>query len=300
MTDSSPLKILSTGAPPEGQVDFGQLVPLVHVHIPKCAGTTLDHIMIGVARGAGRPGVRLRGPIYRQGLGERGLPDAWIAAKGFQYPKDWLFVSGHIPFGCFPPYRGTANEVTLIRDPLARLISHYRMGLQRQYWGPETPIEDLFKQGLLVADAMVRQLSGEITGDKPLDAANIDLALKNFASMRYKGRVEDFDSVIGSILADYNIPFLAYHKFQMGRQIDESETARLSAVLNPYVEIDRVFFDRASANCISNSQVREASLNEIPPSAPILLVSPHLSSEAGEGLTSTFVSVETLAQLAVP
>lgn len=300
MTNPRLPKILYTGADPSGEVDARQLTPLVHVHVPKCAGTTLDHVLMGVASACGRPGLRFPGTIYGQGFAGVEKGEAWRDAEGFRYPEGWLYASGHIPYGCFPEYGAGVHRVSIIRDPLSRLISMYRMGVRRKAWRAATPVANLFESGLFAPDSMVRQLCGERSRDRVLGEKDVETALRNFQGMTYAGRIEDFDAVLGAILAAYKIPYVAYHSFQVGESAPETADEALAEAFAPFMALDRLFFDRAAAGSIGASQTREVCLSDVAPSAPILLVSPYLTSGSGRQVTSAFVTAQRISELLGP
>lgn len=298
-----PLKFLSTraeassaGSPPEPGAEAAALTRLIHIHIPKCAGTTLDHVLFGAAAAIGRDMIRFHGTIYGQGFAGLGKRESWKHAQRVDYPKDWLFASGHIPYGRFPRCREKVNEVCVIRDPLSRLTSMFQMGANLGAWSATTPIGKLFDAGLFAADSMVRQLVGETSKDRELDPRSVETALHNFENIKYAGAIDDFDSVVGSILGDFGIPYLAYHSYQIGRSIEDLEHRRLAAGFAPFMELDRLFYDRAVAIGGTSNRVRVVSIRHIAPSAPILVVSPALVSEEGTRIDSALVTVEKVAR----
>ncbi len=93
-------------------------MPVVYVHIPKAAGTTLKNVLSRVYRG--RPVV-----FFTPRTGEldrlRGLP----AAKR----RTVAVVAGHEPFGYQDVFRGcrvTPAVITVLREPVARVVSLFR------------------------------------------------------------------------------------------------------------------------------------------------------------------------------
>lgn len=297
MTEPPNLRILRTGADEAGAYDAARLVPLLHVHIPKCAGTTLDRVMMGVVEACGRKGFHFPGTIYGQGFSGLGKREAWEVARGFRYPADWLYASGHIPFGRFPQPGAKADLVSIIRDPVSRLISMFWMGVRRHAWTAETPVEDLFKAGLFASDSMVRQLCGEVSRERALDASDVETALVNFRNVTYAGRIEDFEALLASILAAYGVPYLAYHSFQVGVPGPARDRDRLAAEFAPFMELDQAFFDLAAAGCPRRAAPEVVSIEDIAASSPILLASPHLNMGNAVSKRSAFVTTEALSHI---
>ena len=297
MTNQPRLRILYTGADPSGEVDTRELTPLVHVHIPKCAGTTLDHVIMGLAKACSRPGIRFRGTIYGQAFSGTEREEAWKKAEGSHYPIGWLYASGHIPYGHFPYHGGAADEVSIIRDPPSRLISMFRMGVKRGAWKATTPVKDLFDAGLFAPDSMVRQLCGERSRDRALDDRDVETAVGNFQRMKYAGRIEEFGAILGAILAAYRIPYIAYHNFQVGEPGRDQERDRLTEAFAPYMRLDKAFFDLAATNRRVSRQMQEISITDVAPSAAVLLASPLIVPENGMDIQSAFVSVESITDI---
>jgi hypothetical protein len=295
MRDLPKLRILCTGADSRSAIDAAR--PLLHIHIPKCAGTTLDHILAAVAKVRGRPGLRFFGTIYGQGFSGLGKEEAWKDAAGFGGAPDWLYASGHVPFGRFPRTERAPDTVCLIRDPVRRLISMFRMGARRGAWTDATPIEEIFASDLLAPDSMVRQLSGETSKDSTLGPQQVEAALRNFSSVTYRGRMEDFDAVLGAILARHGISYVAYHRFQVDRAAAAPENEPTAAAFAPYCRLDQAFFDRA--NCVFQGMptVREISIRDVPSAAMILSVSPYLASSDGTAIGSALLDRDAVASL---
>lgn len=291
------IKILRTGAHVSKAANADKLTPLVHIHVPKCAGTTLDEVLLGTADAWERPGFRFYGTIFGQGFSGRNKAETWKEAAGFEYPQDWLYASGHIPYGRFPAHGCRVNEVCIIRDPLSRLISMFNMGVDRHAWSATTPIRTLFETGQLVSNSMVRQLSGETSADCRLESRHLEAALRNFENVKYRGRMEAFDLILGAILADFAIPYVAYHSFQVRESVNDLQRDHFAADFSPYMELDQIFFDRAIARCPVFDKTARVTLGQIEKSAPVLLVSPALGFINGEEIRSAYVPVEDVAQI---
>ena len=297
MTNLPKLKILYTGADPSVEVDTRELTPLIHVHIPKCAGTTLDHVMLGVAKAFGRPFFRFLGTIYDQGFSGTEKEEAWQKGESLHYPQDWLYASGHIPYGCFPDHGTAVHEVSIIRDPSSRLISMFWMGVRQGAWKATTPVNNLIDTGLFAPESLVRQLCGERSRDRQLDEGDLERAVDNFLGIEYAGLIEDFDTILGAILAAYKIPYVAYHSYQVGESGRDHERDRLTEQFAPFMALDQAFYDRAAASCAVPNQTREISIGDVAPNAPVLMVSPNVVSQSSQNIDSAFVDVKTLATI---
>jgi hypothetical protein len=97
--------------------------PLVHVHVPKAAGTTLNNILMR--------NYRYRLDSYGSDFFPRYYPDEFVSLVQPPLSDDTrrpVFFTGHIDLANdifrYMPVRYVA--ITVLRDPVERIISHYR------------------------------------------------------------------------------------------------------------------------------------------------------------------------------
>jgi Sulfotransferase family len=90
---------------------------LIFIHVPKAAGTTFDRILFHQYS---------RRAILR--IGEGGLNPAIHELQDWpeQRRQAVRLVTGHIGFGIHELFPGPAKYLTFVRDPVERIISHYR------------------------------------------------------------------------------------------------------------------------------------------------------------------------------
>jgi len=105
---------------------------VVFTHVPKTGGMTLDHIMMAAATVAGKRWRRL--PMTAQ----RSMPRherRQMFLDFEQFPQDELadcdYVTGHMPFGIHRRLPRPSLYIVLLRDPVARLLSNFRFGIDR-------------------------------------------------------------------------------------------------------------------------------------------------------------------------
>jgi hypothetical protein len=190
---------------------------IVFTHIPKTGGMTLDHIMMAAATVAGRRWRRL--PMTAQ----RSMPRherRQMFLDFEQFPQDELagcdYVTGHMPFGIHRRLPRPSLYIVLLREPVARLLSNFRFGIDRGKWSRETPIEALFKDGKLVDNLQTRQLSGLGDCSAPCTAATLALALENLRShYAVVGLTEHFDDLLKGLITLLGWPDVAYSDRQV-------------------------------------------------------------------------------------
>lgn len=297
MIKNRKLTLLHTGRAEQPCVDTPELKPLLYYHIPKCAGTTLDYILLGLANTTKRPYLRASGVIYNQKFAGREKTDALEKIKNLEWPRNWFYASGHIPYGKFAPADSASNEIAMIRDPASRLISMFGNGVRRGAWAEDARIKDIFDAGLLVADSMARQLAGEISATAKLSEEHVEMALENYKRIKYKGPVENFESVVCSILADYGVSYVAFQNLQVGGQMHLANESQLVKEFEPYLKLDEMFFHRASNEVRQKANgFMEINVDDLPPDSRVLCVTPN-HYVGGEQVTAVYVDVETLRKI---
>jgi len=126
--------------------------PLIFVHIPKAAGSTLQEILVAQYRGA--RGFRFTGDADRLAA-FRALP---------QHERDAFdLLQGHVHFGLHEQLTRPATYITMLRDPVDRVVSHYHFVLAN-------PDHYLYAQiagrGLSLYDYAVIRGSHELDNDQ--------------------------------------------------------------------------------------------------------------------------------------
>ncbi len=217
-------------------------------HIPKAAGTTLDRIMSAAARLGYSRGERAMGTIYGQYLGpdkEEAL--ASLAAMPAERLTDCAYLTGHLPYGMHERLPRPCLYVTVLRDPLARLRSQFRFGLQRQGWLPGADIDDLVASGRIAANGQTRQIAGLADADAPCTEATLAMAIDNLRRYGVVGVAERFDEVLSALITLFGWPDIAYMELQQGSAyLDAAMEARIKAAAERHFAMDRVLYDAAA------------------------------------------------------
>jgi hypothetical protein len=81
--------------------------PLVFIHMPKTAGTTLDDLLYSVF-----------GPVHTS--------PPYFTDMTLLTERPYKYIRGHLRFAPTRALFPTGTYVTILRDPIARLVSHYR------------------------------------------------------------------------------------------------------------------------------------------------------------------------------
>jgi Sulfotransferase family len=190
---------------------------LIFTHIPKTAGTSLVRILTLVAAIKNIPSLRAQGTIYGQFHGF-GKGDAWQELE--QWPDSVLaqqcYISGHFPFGTHRRVPRPFFYITLLRDPVPRLVSQYRFGVQRGGWSPSTPIGELIEKGLLAENLQSRQIAGVMDRNTPCTAQTLKDAINHLQSeYTIVGVTDGFDDMLKQLITLLAWPEIIYSNQQV-------------------------------------------------------------------------------------
>jgi hypothetical protein len=190
---------------------------ILFLHIPKTAGSTLHTV---IQRNYKASELYLYNGIrYPNHLFE--LPE--------QKRASIKVLKGHVPFGRHGQLsNGTFEYFTMLRDPVARVISHYNQLLRskghhfyEEWEKHQYTLEELMNNGKLIYlnDMMVRMISGKLY--EPWDAIGEEeyqLALKNIDEHFFLAGVQyHFDAFLLMLCDHYHWKYPYYRKQQVAR-----------------------------------------------------------------------------------
>ena len=127
------------------------------------------------------------------------------------------FVTGHLPHRPPDAFDGAdPAPVTLLRDPVARMLSHYRYGVERGGWTEDASLARLVEDGRLCNNLQTRQLAGCLDAREPCDNAMLARAQENLAAhYAVVGQTENFDGFLAALIALFGWPELLYGRRQV-------------------------------------------------------------------------------------
>jgi hypothetical protein len=223
---------------------------IIFTHVPKTGGTTLDHIMHAMAAIGRKRGRRLT-------FQREGVPPPHARIQEFlsldhlsdDQLSDCDYLSGHFPFGIHHRLKRPCLYITLLRDPVARLLSNVRFGLDRGRWTKDAPLDALIEEGRLIDNLQTRQIAG--IGDRaaPCTAETLAMALDNLRShYGVVGTTERFDETLKALITLLGWPDIAYSDRQVSRTPSDPELeARVRTVAERYFALDMELYAFANA-----------------------------------------------------
>ncbi len=168
--------------------------PIIFVHIPKTGGMSFVPI---ITRNFHRKSViNLDGPLVSCAARLNALPEQTRAAIKCIY--------GHVPYGLHDSLARAAVYITLLRNPVDRMVSAYYYSLRRPEWGFH---EDIIKQRLSLHDFVAGEASEELHNgqtrmlsgsDEPVCTADaLNMARRNLSQeFVLAGLTERFDESV--------------------------------------------------------------------------------------------------------
>lgn len=185
---------------------------IIFTHVPKTGGTTLDHILGAAAAATGKQKRRLR--MRSTASGPRHSRDQHLLDFETVPPEELAgadYLTGHFQFGIHRRIQRPFLYVTLLRDPVARLLSNIRFGIDHGKWSRDTPIESIFTAGRLIDNIQTRQLAGIADRETPCTAEMLAAARLNLRRhYAVTGLTERFDETLRALITLMSWPDIAY------------------------------------------------------------------------------------------
>lgn len=225
----------------DGSVPAATVPPLVFVHLPKTGGTTLNHVLMR--------NYRFRCDAYGPNFFPRYYPDEFVSLvrpPGYDDTKRPVLFTGHIDLANellrYMPVRYVA--ITMLRDPVERIVSHFRNHSTRK----NAPLHAEIRAGLKLPDYFRRFQSAlppqyvVFSPEKP----NARDALSNLQSrislFGLQPRFGEFVALLSSLVG---LPDVGYRSLNVTAQNAVDPPQRQIDELRSLLAEDVIFYDGA-------------------------------------------------------
>jgi hypothetical protein len=224
--------------PPGGKPPGGKPYVQIFLHIPKCAGTTLDFIMACCAS--------YQHTHYRRFVVSGYTPPVWIrtgwtgAWDSVVHSADsarsrLTHISGHFPFGVDAYFLRPTRYIALVRDPVAREVSSYNFHYQRGFLDEKRSLKSLVEDRSVLDNPQVRMLAGKHAMTGECTEATYRTALRNIETrFELVGTVDKSDEFLRALVAVNGWPAVIYPR---------SQVTELRLIERPDQDLERVLYD---------------------------------------------------------
>ena len=185
--------------------------PLLFFHVPKSAGTTFSVIFSWLFKIQ----TRIKGPLFiNNDKGGKTAFELFNECPNYDFYNKFDFIYGHLPFETYSLLKKTFLTISLIREPVERVLSHYNWMLNRGYCNKNDDVQNLFDNNKITKNTITNQFSGQ--GFKNINSDNdLNLAYENLSKnidLIYKS--EDIFLLIKKIISDYDLPNVLFQNQQ--------------------------------------------------------------------------------------
>lgn len=221
--------------------------PLIFLHLPKTAGTTFDAVLSRQFRPEQIH--MLRSERWLETLAA--FPSLPLAQR-----EAIRLLKGHQPFGLHVHLAPGARYLTVLRDPVARVVSHYRYVVATRHprFYPRIEAEGLDLHGYVtrhpsgeLENGQTRWLSGRLD-DAPLDETDLARARRHLAEhFAWVGVAERFDESLVELALRQGWPRIYYRRRNVGEPQEQPIAAATRAAILARNRLDLALHQEAVA-----------------------------------------------------
>lgn len=178
------------------------------MHIPKCGGTTIDHIFAKLS-------LILNSFEYHRYKHHNSKDKKKLSLSNIDLKKT-CFISGHLDFN-FTENIKDLYKCTIVRDPTSRVISHYKFMVHRLKKNPvnysfETFIENEINN--YRDNIITRHFTGLLDVKKKITNDVKLIAIQNTKYFDNIQILNNWDNFLSQILTTFGLPSVLYSRFQ--------------------------------------------------------------------------------------
>ncbi|MCC0062923.1 MAG: sulfotransferase family 2 domain-containing protein [Defluviimonas sp.] len=239
--------------------------PAIYLHLPKCGGTSLSEALYATVPMHKRIGVIDAVSTRRAAaILEFGLDDAWKCHDDLEFGDltfdlreriltahccwDSHLIAGHVLLSerLRTQFVGRYKLLTIMRDPVARAISNYRMAVVAGIADPDPEVWLASPIARAHSTTFLRYLSGQNRIAAEQEPAALDRALSALELFSLIGFLEDVEGLVRRFEAVFGAR-LVLHRYNEAKGGEARLTAEQIDRLRVMCASDQALYDRARA-----------------------------------------------------
>ena len=131
--------------------------PVLFFHVPKSAGTTLSVALSWLFKKQ----TRIPGSLFiNNGKGGKTAYELFNECPSYDVYNKFNFLYGHLPYEITNLLQRKFFKISLIRDPVERVFSHYNWMINRGYCTKDDDLQSLFNANKISRNTITNQFSG--------------------------------------------------------------------------------------------------------------------------------------------
>lgn len=178
------------------------------MHVPKCGGTTIDHIFLKLF--SITKNYNFKRFKYSEEINKHKL-----SINEIDYSKNY-FISGHLDYD-FCNNLNNIYKCSIVRDPISRVISHYKFMVLKLSTTPKKYTFKMFINNEVKKNRdnlITRHFVGLLSEKKQIGDKVCEEAIKNTKSFDTIYTFENWDKFLSEILSLFGLPSILYSRFQ--------------------------------------------------------------------------------------
>jgi len=177
--------------------------PILFFHVPKSAGTTLSVALSWLFESQ----TRIPGPLFiNNDKGGKTAYELFRECSSYEIYNKFNFIYGHLPYEVTDRLNKKFFKISLLRNPIERVFSHYNWMINRGYCNKYDDLQYLFEENKISKNTITNQFSGIGYENKNNDQS-LSLAYENLSNnidLLYKS--SDIFYLITDIISLYDLP----------------------------------------------------------------------------------------------
>ena len=178
------------------------------MHIPKSGGTTIDHIFLKIFS-------ILKNYHFKRFKYNKKNEKYKLLKSEINFSKNY-FISGHMDYD-FCNNFNNIYKCSIVRDPIGRVISHYKFMVFKLSSTPEKYTFEMFINDEVKNNRdnlITRHFAGLLNEKKIITHNDSQDAINNISSFDLIHTLENWNIFLSEILSKFALPSILYSRFQ--------------------------------------------------------------------------------------